>query len=113
MLHVTEVAPVIIEKNVSIGHSVIIHSATIQEGCLIGMGAKILDGAVIGKNSLVAAGSVVPPGKVYPEGSYIVGTPAKVKRELTKSEIEMYSNHYASYLNYAKVYLEQENNSTL
>lgn len=98
MLHVTEDYPLIIGANVSVGHSVTLHACTIGDGCLIGMGATILDGAIIGKNSLVAAGSVVAPGKVYPEGSYIIGTPAIIKRQLTPSEIDTYSNHYKSYL---------------
>ncbi len=98
MLHVIEQLPLIIGKNVSVGHSVILHACTIGDGCLIGMGAKILDGAVIGENSLVAAGSVVAPGKKYPPRSYIIGSPAKVKRELTDEEVSQYSNHYKSYL---------------
>ncbi len=98
MLHVIEDIPLIIGKNVSVGHSVILHACTIGDGCLIGMGAKVLDGAVIGENSLVAAGSVVPPGKIYPSNSYIIGSPAKLKRELTAEEVDKYSNHYKNYL---------------
>jgi len=102
MLHVTEVGELIVGKNVTIGHSVILHACTVGDGSLIGMGAKVLDGAVIGKNCLVAAGSVVPPRKSYPEGSLIVGSPAKVKRKLNPDEITQYSNHYKSYLKYAE-----------
>lgn len=98
MLHVEDNIPLIIKENVSVGHSVTLHACTIGEGCLIGMGATVLDGAVIGKNSLVAAGSVVPPGKIYPPESFIIGTPAVVKRQLTPEEINTYSNHYKSYL---------------
>lgn len=98
MLHVEDNIPLIIKENVSVGHSVTLHACTVEEGCLIGMGATVLDGAVIGKNSIVAAGSVVPPGKVYPPESFIIGTPAVVKRKLTPQEVEQYSNHYKSYL---------------
>ena len=98
ILHVVEEFPLIIGKNVTVGHSVILHACEIGDGSLIGMGAKILDGAKIGKNCLVAAGSVVPPGKSYPDGSFIIGSPAKVKRELSEAEIEQYSNHYKTYL---------------
>ncbi len=101
MLHVTEENPLLIGKNVTIGHSVILHACTIKDGCLIGMGAKILDGAIIGENSLVAAGSVVPPGKEFPPESFIIGSPAKLKRKLSQEEIGQYSNHYKSYLGYA------------
>ena len=106
MLHVTEVNNLEIGKNVSVGHSVVLHGCSIGEGSLIGMGAKVLDGASIGKNSIVAAGSVVPPNKVYPDGSYIIGNPAKVKRALNEDEISKYSNHYKSYLSYAKKFLD-------
>lgn len=98
MLHVTEDLPLVVGDNVSVGHSVTLHACTIGNGCLIGMGATVLDGAIIGENSLVASGSVVPPGKKYPPGSFIIGSPAIVKRSLTSEEIERYSNHYRTYL---------------
>lgn len=98
MLHVTGGIPLRIGNNVSLAHRVMLHSCIIEDNCLIGMGATILDNAVIGKNSLVAAGSVVPPNKAYPEGSFIIGSPAVVKRSLTADEIEKYSNHYKIYL---------------
>ena len=98
MLHVVEDIPLTIGKNVTIGHQVTLHACTVEDSCLIGMGAIILDGAIIQKNSIVAAGSVVPPGKTYPEGSFIIGNPAKVKRELSALEKEQYGNHYQSYI---------------
>ncbi|OIQ19194.1 MAG: gamma carbonic anhydrase family protein [Bacteriovorax sp. MedPE-SWde] len=98
MLHVVDEFKLIIGKNVSVGHSVTLHACKVGDGCLIGMGSTILDGAEIGENSLVAAGSVVPPGKSYPPGSFIIGSPAKVKRQLTEEEIEKYSNHYKTYI---------------
>ena len=106
-MHVIDDLPLIIGKNVSVGHSAILHACEIGDGTLIGMGAKILDGAKIGKNSLVAAGSVVAPGKSYPDGSYIIGTPAKIKRELSDTEIHQYSNHYKSYVQLKDEYLKE------
>jgi len=108
VLHVTEEHKLLIGENVSIGHHVILHGCTIKDECLIGMGAKILDGAIINKQCLVAAGSVVPPGKEYPEGSMIMGAPAKVVRELSLDEIQSISNHYKSYVSYAKTYMSSE-----
>lgn len=102
LLHVTEFHPLIVGNGVSVGHSVVLHGCTIEDNCLIGMGAKVLDGAVIGENSVVAAGSVVPPGKIYPKGSMIMGAPAKVVRELSVEEKSQYANHYKHYLNYAE-----------
>lgn len=101
MLHVTEKDSLHIGENVTIGHSVILHACKIGDGCLIGMGAKVLDGSIIGKNSLVAAGSIVPPGKIYPAGSFIIGSPAVVKRALSSEEIIQYSTHYKTYVGYA------------
>ncbi|WP_372655550.1 gamma carbonic anhydrase family protein [Halobacteriovorax sp.] len=106
MLHVTEELPLIIGNGVSVGHSVTLHACTIEDNCLIGMGSTILDGAIIGKNSLVAAGSIVAPGKVYPEGSFIIGTPAVVKRKLTENELELYGQHFKSYEKYSKQFLD-------
>lgn len=107
MLHVTEELPLVIENNVTVGHSVTLHACKVGEGSLIGMGATILDGAVIGPNCLVAAGSTVAPGKVYPAGSFIMGTPAKLIRELNEEEIEKYSQHYKSYIDYAQDFMDE------
>lgn len=98
MLHVVEEIPLVIGKNVSIGHKAVVHACTIEDSCLIGMGAVILDGALIRENSVVAAGSVVPPGKEYPPGSMIMGSPAKVVRPLRPEELTGYGNHYQSYI---------------
>jgi carbonic anhydrase/acetyltransferase-like protein (isoleucine patch superfamily) len=107
MLHVTGGIPLKIGSNVTVAHRVMLHSCVIEDNCLIGMNATILDNAVIGKNSLVAAGSVVPPNKVYPEGSFIIGSPAVVKRSLTSEEIEKYSNHYKIYLKTKDDYINE------
>ncbi len=101
MLHVTHYKkedksdgnPTIIEDDVTIGHRVMLHGCTIEKACLIGMSATILDGAVIGKESIVGAGSLVTKNKVFPPRSLIMGTPAKVVRELNDDEIkELYAS---------------------
>tara|TARA_R110000868_G_scaffold313440_1_gene574417 strand:- start:1319 stop:1849 length:531 start_codon:yes stop_codon:yes gene_type:complete len=106
MLHVVEEIPLIIGKGVSVGHGAIIHACTIGDHCLIGMGSIILDGAVIGDHCVVAAGSVVAPGKKYPPNSMIMGSPAKVVRQLSEKEYEGYGNHYKSYLKYKDEFLD-------
>ena len=102
MLHVTEENPLTIGNNVTVGHSVTLHGCTVEDNALIGMGATVLDNAHIGEFSIVAAGSVVTPGKKFPPRSMIMGSPAKVVRELKDEEIDMLNHHYISYVGYAK-----------
>ncbi len=80
--------PCVIGNGVTVGHGAIVHSATIGDNALIGMGAIILNGAVIGADSIVGAGALVTGGKIFPPRSMILGSPAKVTRELTDGEIE-------------------------
>ncbi len=91
--------PTIVGDDVTIGHRVMLHGCTIEDACLIGMSATILDGAVIGKESIVGAGSLVTKNKVFPPRSLIMGSPAKVVRELTNEEVE---ELYASAKRYVK-----------
>lgn len=87
VLHLDKEYPLSIGNDVTIGHRAIVHGCTIEDNCLIGMGAIIMNGAVIGKNSMVAAGALVTQHTIVPEGSLVLGSPAKVKRPLTESEI--------------------------
>jgi len=91
--------PTIIGDDVTVGHKVMLHGCTIEDACLIGMSATILDGAVIGKESIVGAGALVTKNKKFPPRSLIMGTPAKVIRELTDEEVE---ELYASAKRYVK-----------
>ena len=95
--------PTIIGDDVTIGHRVMLHGCTIEEASLIGMSATILDGAVIGKESIVGASSLVTKNKIFPPRSLIIGSPAKVVRELTDDEVK---ELYAS----AKRYVTFKNN---
>lgn len=107
-LHITEGHPLKIGKNVTVGHNAVLHSCTIKNNVLVGMGAIILDDAVIGENSLVAAGSVVPPGKTYPKNSLIMGAPAKVVKEFTEEERGGFVNQYKAYLKIKTDYLDPD-----
>tara|TARA_Y100000768_G_scaffold388508_1_gene384839 strand:- start:3804 stop:4346 length:543 start_codon:yes stop_codon:yes gene_type:complete len=113
ILHVTSENALKVGKNVTVGHSAILHACTIEDHCLIGMGAKILDGAVIGAGSLVAAGSIVPPHKVYPPNSFILGSPAKRLRELNDEEKSTFHDHYKSYLQLTEVYQDESTHRLL
>jgi len=85
--------PTIIGSDVTIGHRVMLHGCTIEDACLIGMSATILDGAVIGKESIVGAGALVTKNKKFPPRSLIMGSPAKVVRELNDEEVkELYAS---------------------
>ena len=86
-VHVDPGFPASIGAGVSVGHNAVLHGCTIEDGCLIGMGAVVLNGARIGAGSLVAAGAVVGQGAVIPPGSLVAGVPGKVKRELSADEI--------------------------
>ncbi|WP_121714924.1 gamma carbonic anhydrase family protein [Streptomyces sp. E5N91] len=85
-LHADPGFPVTVGERVSIGHNAVVHGATVEDDCLIGMGATVLNGAVIGAGSLVAAQALVPQGMRVPPGSLVAGVPAKVRRELTEEE---------------------------
>ncbi|TWV56048.1 gamma carbonic anhydrase family protein [Streptomyces misionensis] len=87
-LHADPGFPVRIGERVSVGHNAVVHGATVEDDCLIGMGATVLNGAVIGAGSLVAAQALVPQGMVVPAGSLVAGVPAKVRRELSAEERE-------------------------
>jgi gamma-carbonic anhydrase len=101
LVHVMRDAhPTVIGDDVTVGHSAVVHGATIEDRCLIGMGAILLNGCVIGTGSIVAAGALVPEGMVVPPGSMVMGIPAKVKRPLTADEdasIRWYADNYVRY----------------
>lgn len=80
--------PTTIGDEVSIGHGAIVHGCTIEDRCLIGMGAILLNGVRVGTESIVAAGSLVPEGFVVPPRSLVMGSPAKVRRSLRVDEVE-------------------------
>jgi gamma-carbonic anhydrase len=85
-----------------IGHSCIIHGATIADNCLIGMGSTLLNGVRVGEYSLVAAGSLLTEGKEFPPRSLIMGRPARVIREVGDKEIAMILGGAAHYREYAR-----------
>ncbi len=87
VLHSDPGSPLTIGADCTIGHKAILHGCTVEDGCLIGMGATILNDAVIGAGSLVGAGALVIEGKVFPPGSLIVGAPARAVRALKPEQV--------------------------
>ena len=97
VLHTDPGFPLTLGDDVTVGHQVMLHGCTIGDGALIGIQAVLLNGAKIGKNCLVGAGSVVTEGKEFPDNSLILGSPAKVVRELTPeqaSRMRLAALHY-------------------
>jgi len=88
VLHLADNFPCILGRYVTVGHSAIVHACTVEDECLIGMGATILDGAVIGAQSIIGANALVTQGTIVPPGSMVLGSPAKVVRQLTTAERE-------------------------
>ncbi|WP_217551858.1 gamma carbonic anhydrase family protein [Streptomyces sp. GbtcB6] len=103
-LHADPGFPVTVGERVSIGHNAVVHGATVEDDCLIGMGATVLNGAVIGAGSLVAAQALVPQGMVVPPGSLVAGVPAKVRRELSQEEREGVTLNGTLYAELAKAH---------
>lgn len=86
VLHLADEYPCLVGNYVTIGHSAIVHACTVEDDCLIGMGATILDGAKIGAQSLIGAQALVTQNTEIPPGSLVIGSPAKVARSLTDEE---------------------------
>lgn len=106
VVHVTRVTnPTIIGDYVTVGHNVNLHGCTINDLCLIGMGAIVLDGAVVEKNAFVAAGCLVAPGKVVPSGTLYAGSPGKVVRELREEEMAFFRKSAQNYIDLKNDYL--------
>lgn len=108
VVHVSFETPCHIGKDVTIGHSCIIHGCTIDEGALIGMGSTIMNHAHIGAECLVGSGSLVTQGKVFPPRMLIMGRPAKVVRALTEEEIQANRANAAHYREMAERFLSGE-----
>ena len=107
VIHTDTDLPTKIGKYVTVGHSAIIHAATVGDYALIGMGSIILNGAVIGDYAMVAAGTVVPPGKVVPPKMLALGNPMRIVRELTDAELNANLKNAKRYIQLAEDYFHE------
>ena len=106
VLHADPGFPCTVGERVSVGHAAVVHGCTVEDDCLIGMGATVLNGAVIGAGSLVASGAVVLEGTAVPPRSLVAGVPGKVRRELTEEEYDGVRANAARYRELAKAHRE-------
>jgi len=101
VLHTDLGFPLTVGRDVTLGHMVMLHGCTIGNNSLVGIGSTILNGATIGDNCLVGAQALVTEGKSFPDGSLILGSPAKVARQLTAEEIAGITQSAQHYVNNA------------
>ena len=99
----------IVGADVTVGHGVILHACTIEDRCLIGMGAIVMDDAVVEEGALIAGGAVVTPGTVVPRGTLWRGNPARRARDLSESEIAYHAYSAAHYVRLKDLYLARQN----
>ena len=100
--HLENDIPCIVGSDVTVGHNAILHGCTVEDGCLIGMGAIVLNGARIGKGSIIGAGAVVKEHMVVPPGSLVVGIPGKIIRDCGPGSYDNNVKWAAKYVALAK-----------
>ena len=107
IIHTMMGAPVTVGDWVTVGHRVVLHGCTVENDCLIGMGAVLLNHVQVGEGSIVAAGALVAENTVIPPRSLYMGVPAKPRREVTKDEQVFIRIHAEHYLQYKETYLAE------
>jgi carbonic anhydrase/acetyltransferase-like protein (isoleucine patch superfamily) len=107
VMHTDEGEPLIVGANCTIGHKAFLHACTVGDFSMIANGAMVLDGAKVGSYSIVAAGAFVPPRKTIPDGVVVMGSPAKVVREITDRDRQMLLGAAQHYVENAKRYRAQ------
>lgn len=109
VLHNADDYPCILGDLVTIGHSAVIHACTIKDEVLVGMGAIVLDGAVIGEQSIIGANALVTSGTEIPPGSLVLGSPAKIVRQLSDKERSEVKDWALKYVKQSRLYQTREN----
>ncbi|MEZ4517349.1 MAG: gamma carbonic anhydrase family protein [Chloroflexota bacterium] len=104
VIHVSAGFPCIVGREVTIGHSAVVHGCTVGDGALIGIGAIVLDGAAIGEGAMVGAGALVPPGMEIPAGMLALGVPARIIGPLSESQRQMAPHSVTNYVTRKEAY---------
>jgi carbonic anhydrase/acetyltransferase-like protein (isoleucine patch superfamily) len=105
VMHTDPGFPLTLGANVTVGHMAMLHGCTVGDNSLVGINAVVLNGARIGRNCLIGAGALVPEGREIPDGSLVIGSPGKVKRELTAEEIAGLTRSAEGYVAKAQRYV--------
>lgn len=108
VLHTDRGQPVVMGRDVTVGHGAIVHAATVEDEALIGMGAIVLNGAHVGRRAMVAAGAVVPPGAIIEPGMLAVGSPARPVRPVRDAERASTESGIRHYRHYGAVYRDRD-----
>ncbi len=110
VIHVSsKTHPTILEEEITVGHNVTLHGCYVEKGSLIGIGAILLDGVRVGEQSLIAAGSLVTPNTQIPPRVLVMGSPARVKRELKSEEISNLESSWRNYVRLSYIYKKGAN----
>ena len=104
IVHVDEGEPCTVGSRVGVGHRVILHGCTVEDDCLIGMGAILLNGVRIGTGSVVAAGAVIPEGMQVPPGSLVMGVPGRIVRPVDAALAGRIAATWAHYVEQARAH---------
>lgn len=113
VLHTDAGFPLEVGRGVTIGHKAMLHGCTVGDYSLIGINAVILNGAKIGKYCLIGANSLIPERMEIPDGSLVVGSPGRIKRQLTDAEKKMLEASAAHYVHNAQRYLKSLREQTI
>tara|TARA_Y100001001_G_C7941071_1_gene285605 strand:- start:266 stop:793 length:528 start_codon:yes stop_codon:yes gene_type:complete len=105
VLHTDPGIPLTIGRGVTVGHKAMLHGCQIGDYSLIGINAVVLNGAKIGKHCLIGANTLIPEGMEIPDGSMVIGSPGKIRRELNDSQKKMLEFSAAHYVKNAGRYL--------
>ena len=104
IVHVDEGLPCIVGARVGVGHRVILHGCTVEDECLIGMGAILLNGCRVGKGSVVAAGAVLREGMEVPPGSVVMGVPGRVVKPVDAELAQRIQETWSHYVGQARAH---------
>lgn len=104
IMHTDDGSPLILGKNVTVGHKAMLHGCTVGDNSLIGINAVVLDGAKIGRNCIIGANALVAEGKEIPDGSLVMGSPGKVVRQLSEQQQQMIADGAVHYVDNAQRY---------